>query len=105
MSEQEIYLKAHEAAMNAAKEYLETNGEGPFNCGFAWVTIKPARGKMVTYLKSIRVGSKAYDGGYQIWNPSNNMTQDMSVKYAGAIAFAKVLKDNGINATAGCRLD
>src|SRR3990172_12033858 len=36
-------------------------------CGFAWVTITPARGKMVQYLKSINEGGKGYYGGYQIW--------------------------------------
>ena len=33
-------------------------------CGFAGVVIKPARGKFVSYLKSIGKGNKHYYGGY-----------------------------------------
>jgi hypothetical protein len=34
-----------------------------------------------------------------------NYTQDMDAKYAGAVAYAEVLRKYGIDATAGCRLD
>ena len=83
-----IYKEAYEAGVKAGKEAIPTPmivgqpttplgndidfkkqtyfvSEGA--CGFAWVTISPARGAFVTYLKSIDAGSKGYYGGYQIW--------------------------------------
>ena len=35
-------------------------------CGFAGVVIKPARGKFVSYLKSIGKGHKHYYGGWYV---------------------------------------
>jgi hypothetical protein len=40
-----------------------------------------------------------------IWNPTSNFTQSMDVKEAGSTAFAKVLRDNGIDAYMGSRAD
>jgi hypothetical protein len=102
---QAVYEKAVECARAATLKHIDIYGENPFGCGFAWVNINPAKGPMVKYLKALGVGGKGYPKGYQIWNPSNNYTQDMDAKYAGAQAFAKVLSDNGVNAVAGCRLD
>ena len=100
-----IYAEAHNAATTATDKYLRETGEHPFNCGFAWVTIKPARGAMVTFLKKSNIGRKAYGGGYQIWNPSSSFTQDMSAKAAGAGEFARVLNKYGITANMGTRMD
>ena len=36
------------------------------SCGFAGVVIKPARGKFVSYLKSLGMGYKHYYGGYYV---------------------------------------
>ena len=96
---------ATNAAVIATESYMRTTGEHPFNCGFAWVTIKPARGALVKELKRQGIGHKGTYGGWQVWNPSGNMTQDCSAKAAGAMAFAKVLGDHNVNAIAGSRLD
>lgn len=101
----DIYNEATKSAAFHTIEYIQKHGEHPFNCGFAWVTIKPARGPMVAYLKSIGKGSRAHDGGFQVWNPSGHPTQDMSAKYEGACAFAAILQKHGIRAYAGSRLD
>jgi hypothetical protein len=72
-------------------------------CGFAWVTIRPARGAFVNYLKAREWGSPGYSGGWEIW--VSNFNQSMTRKEAYARAFASVLQNYGINATAGSRLD
>ena len=66
-------------------------------CGFAWINIKPARGKFVTWLK------KADNGGYTIW--VSEFGQSVTRKENYARAFAKVLGDNGITAYNMSRLD
>jgi hypothetical protein len=100
-----IFAEAQAEAGIATDKYMRETGEHPFNCGFAWVTIKPARGPLVTYMKSIGAARAAYGGGVQVWNPAGSMTQDMSAKYAGAKAFADVLKRYGVNCCPGSRLD
>jgi hypothetical protein len=76
-------------------------------CGFAWVNIKPARGKFVTWLKSQGIGrTDTYYGGYTIWSPGGDRgSQSYERKMAAAAAFAKVLRSYGIEAHASGRLD
>ena len=81
--------------------------EGP--CGFAWVvTHEHGNGKFVKYLKSISdgmsVGSKYYYGGYYVkW--VGEFGQSIEKKEAYADAYAAILKDYGIKAYSGSRLD
>ena len=73
-------------------------------CGFAWINIKPARGKFVKYLKDNNIGRKdSYYGGWTIW--VSGFGQSVDRKSAYARAFAKVLGDNGITAYNMSRLD
>ena len=72
-------------------------------CGFAWVNISPARGAFVTYLKSKKIGGKAYYGGYEFWVHEFGQSVDRKSAFAGA--FAEVLRSYGIPASAGSRLD
>jgi hypothetical protein len=79
-------------------------------CGFAWINIKPARGALVAYLKSVGIGSKGYGGGWQIWcnselSPTAGATQSIEIKEAAAHAAAEVLRKYGIEAYAQSRLD
>lgn len=81
-------------------------------CGFAWVTIKPARGQFVAWLKSNHLGSSAYGGGWQLWSSacvlesrSAELGQSMQLKEAACHAFAEVLRSYGLNAYAGSRMD
>lgn len=93
------------AAEKATADYIAKNGEH-YPCGFAWVNIKPARGRLVNHLKAIKVGrTDDYYGGYTIWNPSNHATQCMDAKEAGAKAFAEELKKHGVKCYARTRLD
>ena len=97
--------EALKAAAEATADYIIKHGEHPFNCGFAWVVIRPATGPIVKALKERKLGDKAYGGGFSVWNPSKNFTQDMSAKYEGAKAFAKVLDAEGVVCFADQRLD
>ncbi len=73
-------------------------------CGFAWVNIKPARGKFVKYLKDNNIGRKdSYYGGYTVW--VREFGQSLERKSAYARAFAKVLDDNGLRAYPMSRMD
>ena len=74
-------------------------------CGFAHVNISPARGKFVNYLKKIGKGHKSYQGGWDYWVSSQELGQSITRKEAYADAFAKVLKEWGINCYSMSRLD
>ena len=100
-----IHNTAAQAAAEAANNYIAQHGEDWY-CGFAWVTVyEKGSTKLGRALK--RVGFKpAYGGGLQLWNPSGHGTQSMSVKEAGASAYAEVLRKFGITqAYAGSRAD
>lgn len=110
-----VYNEAYAAASAAMKDYLVRIGSEPMYCGFAWVKIKPAKGGFVNYCKKNNLGSVAYNGGYQIWKPGGWPSsaevgfqiygQSMDVNEEGSRAFAKVLRDNGLEAYMECRAD
>lgn len=99
-TDQEVIKFIHEAfekASEAAREYLLDIGGDRYPCGFAWVRIKPARGQLVKNLKALEMGSTdEFEGGFVVYNPSRNACQNMYAKEVGARAFAKHLKDSGI---------
>lgn len=73
-------------------------------CGFAWVTIRPARGEFVKYLKSRGIGHKNYTGsGWTI----NTTTHDQSFERneAWANSFCATLEEYDIHSTVTTRLD
>lgn len=81
-------------------------------CGFAWVTVYPANCKFVNWCKkqiklnnatgafldNLKYGRKEYGGGWTFWSPGYFNGQEISIKEAGAEAFAEVLRKYGINA-------
>jgi len=99
-----IYAQALGAARDAEHEYFVKHGE-PMYCGFAWVYFPNARTPFVNWCKKNDTGSKHWDKGWQIWNPTGNGTQSMDIKEAGAHAFAKVLNGYGIVCCAESRAD
>ena len=103
--EKEVILKAVSAAQQAAQAHIDANPGVWYPCGFAWVKIRPARGRWITALRELGIGDKAYDGGYMVYNPSNNHTQWMDAKEVGARAFADALKAHGVSASVGTRID
>ena len=106
----EILKNAHDAATAAANQYKNDFGEQQFNCGFAWVIV-PTRSAFVKWCKDQPengnyFGDKSYPKGYDFWCPGEFMGQDMNCHRAGAVAFAKVLKDElGIDAQVRYKLD
>ena len=101
-----VLMEALASANAATQELIDANPGVWYPCGFAWVNIKPARGKLVEMLKAKCIGyTDSYYGGYSISNPSHNATQWMDAKIAGAYAFAAVLKKHGINCTVNQRID
>lgn len=109
----EIFAEAKQAAYDAAvaqnAKLPDENSRG-FDCGFAWITIRPARGPFVAYLKSAGIGKTGgYEGGsgYGIWYSDVSLpsTQSVSVHEAAVEAAANVLKANGVNASWNSRLD
>lgn len=72
----------------------------------AWVTTyEKGTTRLVRELK--RQGfSKAYGGGYQLWNPSGFPCQNVDTLEVGARAAARVLTERlGVEFYAGSRLD
>ena len=95
------------ASMASMKYFNDTlGGADTFPCGFAWVNVYGIKGntKEGKILKSFGF-RKAYEGGYQLWNPGSLNCQNVDAKEAGAKAFAAVLREFGIEAYSGSRLD
>lgn len=107
-----ILVAALAASQLAAEKHEATlpapNSRG-FDCGFAWVVIKPARGPFVKECKALGIGeTRDYGGGgFQIWySKTHNLpTQSISTHEAACRAFAEVCKANGIDAYMSSRLD
>ena len=73
-------------------------------CGFAWVVVENGRSGYVRWLKkNVRNSHKNYYGGWAVW--VNEFGQSMEQKEAYADAYAKVLKQAGIEASVGSRMD
>jgi len=76
-------------------------GEGV--CGFAWVTIFPGGCAAANWAKKHLGAKRGYYGGMEVW--VSRFGQSMTRKEAFAGAFAAVLRDNGIEAYPGSRMD
>ena len=119
MNPQEIYNAASAAALKAWNDVapvpMTVVGGGQKwvimdgACGFAWVNISPARGKMVSWLRENAIGRKAYKGGWDVssWQFGNvgRGSQSYQRAYAAAAAAAGVLQEHGITAYPEGRLD
>lgn len=111
----EAHEKATFAAAEAALAFMDKHFGGADGglCGFAWVTYYPqAKGNTRDGRAERKlmesVGFRAdYTGkNWQLWNPSKVSAQSVDAKYAGALAYAKVLEaEAGIKVYAGERLD
>lgn len=79
-------------------------------CGFAWVDVYPVnKGNTLAgkeerkILESVGFRKNDYTKTHQLWISDYN--QSMQKKEAYARAFAEILRDNGIKAYSGSRLD
>jgi hypothetical protein len=99
-----------DAARRAAEREVTTRYNQQGNdwgaCGFAWVNIWKVKGnsKLGRKLKAAGV-TQDYTRAFSIWNPGGYGGQDVSIREAGARAYATVLKSYGFDATVGSRLD
>lgn len=71
-------------------------------CGFAWISFK-GNTAWARWAKKQNLTSKDYPTGLLIWVSDYGQSIELKEKYAGA--FAKVLRDHGITAYSGSRLD
>jgi len=71
-------------------------------CGFAWIAF-PGNTSFGKWAKKQGLASSHYPSGLCIW--VNEFGQSVDRKSAFAGAYAKVLKENGIDAYSGSRLD
>ena len=102
---------AKKACLSAVDEFVVKNGETMY-CGFANVSIHPARGRLVKFLKEMEIGSNGYRGGWRIsyydMMPKGHRyghTQSMDIKEEGCNAFADALEKYGIEAYMESRAD
>lgn len=107
-----IWLDARKAAQAAAEVEngnLPPESKRGFDVGFAWITIRPARGPLVSSLKRAGIGrAGGYgSGGYGIWygDLHNLPTQSVDVHAAAVRAAAEVLQRHGFDASWSSRLD
>ena len=101
----EVHTKGLEAAAKATQAYLDKYGDMDC-CGYAWVSVCDI--KLSTKLgKAMKQCGfdKAYGGGIQLWNPSQNHTQSLGAKEAGAAAYCDILCEHGFAAYASSRMD
>lgn len=130
----DLLKRAHDAAKAAimAEVAREPEDLNAFDCGYAWVILKPARGPFVTFCRkaikeattnpapgvalsrSVNNAEKEYGavrdyggGGWQWWMPGRDVFNGQSIRMfeKGAEAFVAVLREAGLNATVGSRLD
>lgn len=88
-----VINEAFAAAQAACAAHIAANPNVWWPCGFAWVKIKPARGRLVAAMKHMGIGyTDDVEGGYSIWNPAGGSTQWMDAKQVGCDAFVAVLK-------------
>jgi len=90
---------AREAAIEAVDTFMEGKEE-PMYCGFANITIRPAQGKFVGWLKKQGIGDNGYRGGWRVsyydimpQTHKYRHTQSMTIKEIACDAFAKVLEN------------
>jgi len=107
----DMFLNARKVAIKAVDDFVAKHGE-PMYCGFANVSIHPARGKFVSFMKKADVGSSGYRGGYRIsyydimpQDHQYRSTQSMSIKEEACDAFANELKKYGLTVYSESRAD
>ena len=107
----EIWDEAREAAVKAVDEHMRDRKE-PLYCGFANISIRPARGAFVKFLKDQKIGDNGWNGGWRIsyydLMPKGHRyahTQSMDIKEIGCDAACDALKKYGIKGYTESRAD
>ena len=107
----DMFINARNKAVEAVDKFMEGREE-PMYCGFANVSIHPARGKFVSFMKKAGIGDKGYRGGYRISfydiMPNDHRwrhCQSMDIKEVATEAFRDELKKYGLTVYAESRAD
>ena len=107
----DMFLNAKKVAIKAVDDFVAKHGE-PMYCGFANVSIHPARGKLVSFLKKAGIGDKGYGGGYRISyydiignDHEYRGTQSMDIKETACEVFRDELRKYGLTVYAESRAD
>ena len=107
----DMFLNARKVAVKAVDDYMKDKEE-PLYCGFASVSIHPARGKFVKFMKDAGVGDNGYRGGYRISYydimPQDHRyrhTQSLDIKEVATEAFRDELRKYGMTVFADSRAD
>ena len=107
----DMFLNARKVAVKAVDDYMKDKEE-PLYCGFASVSIHPARGKFVKFMKDAGVGDSGYRGGYRISYydimPQDHRyrhTQSLDIKEVATEAFRDELRKYGMTGYADSRAD
>ena len=107
----DMFLNARKVAVKAVDDYMKDKEE-PLYCGFASVSIHPARGKFVKFMKDAGVGDNGYRGGYRIsyydimpLSHQYRSTQSLDIKEVATEAFRDELRKFGMTAYADSRAD
>ena len=107
----DMFLNARKVAIKAVDDYMKDKEE-PMYCGFANVSIHPARGRFVSFMKKADIGSSGYRGGWRIsyydimpQDHQYRSTQSMDIKEEACEAFRDELKKYGLTVYAESRAD
>lgn len=102
-----IVAKGVQMAQEASqKKYAEIGGDR-YACGFAWVDVYVSRTNSKEAKELIAAGfRKDYKPKcLSMWNPGGLGVQNIDIKEAGADVMASYLREQGLNAYSGSRLD
>ena len=107
----DMFLNARKVAVKAVDDYMKDKEE-PLYCGFASVSIHPAKGKFVKFMKNAGIGDNGYRGGYRISYydimPQDHRyrhTQSLDIKEVATEAFRDELRKYGMTVFADSRAD
>ena len=107
----DMFLNARKVAIKAVDDYM-IGKEEPMYCGFANVSIHPAKGRFVNILKKAGIGDKGYRGGYRISfydiMPQDHRwrhCQSLDIKEIACEAFRDELRKYGLTVYAESRAD
>jgi hypothetical protein len=107
----DMFLNARKVAIKAVDDFVAKHGE-PMYCGFANVSIHPARGRFVSFMKKADIGSSGYRGGWRISYydimPQDHQyrhTQSLDIKEVCTEAFRDELRKYGLTVYAESRAD
>ena len=107
----DMFLNAKKKAVEAVDAFTKKHGE-PMYCGFASISIHPARGRFVSFMKKAGVGDSGFRGGYRIsyydimpQDHQYSHTQSMSIKEIATEAFRDELRKYGMTVYAESRAD